>query len=245
MNNNLDTEFIHACRDNNFHIMKKLLDIPKESNVWYLAGAQPSKYGHLEMLKFLLEHREYDDHYKNLFLTLACCNNQLLIVQYLVNNFQIDLNYEKSPPLSYACEYGCLEVVKYLLTSPQTKSRVNIGLQRHRAFRNAVKSFSPNKLEIIDFLLTSPHINQHSNPYVYDEFVSTKGNVTSGIKLYDNSHIEVLHYLIYEFEVTEDILTYCYEDVIPTVEHLFNKKHLNDKLNNLPTHWVGKKRTKV
>ena len=77
--------------------------------------------GNFEVMKLLIEERDYDTKQKGTngttLLHYACGGGHLDIVKYLISEHQLDPLSEDDRnriPLHYACEHGHLDTVRYL-----------------------------------------------------------------------------------------------------------------------------------
>ena len=66
-----------------------------------------------------------------------------------------------------SCQKGHLEIVKYLLTSPELKEHANIHAQDDLGFRLACNY---GHLEIVKYLLTSPDLKEHADIHADNDY---------------------------------------------------------------------------
>lgn len=96
--------------------VKNLLDLDIESNIHpdniSKALFESSMYGHLEVVKVLLQHKVDINNFGDLALTGAAMNGHLEIVKLLIEN---KANIGDNQALYAATQNGHLEVIKYLL----------------------------------------------------------------------------------------------------------------------------------
>ena len=65
-----------------------------------------------------------------------------------------------------SCAYGYLEVVKYLLTSPELKEHADIHAQDDFGFSWACRY---GRLEVVKYLLTSTELTEHADIHAQDD----------------------------------------------------------------------------
>ena len=125
-----------------------------------------------------------------------------------------------------ACKSGRLEVVKYLLTSPELTEHANIHAENDLGFRSACVQ---GHLEVVQFLLTSPELKEHADIHARNDF--------GFICACDLGHLEVVKYLIIDMNIDKTIQIEKYlnenkdnENVQQTIE-LFNTRDLHHQLN--------------
>jgi ankyrin repeat protein len=156
-----------------------------------------------------------------------------------------------------ACENGHLEVVKYLLTSPELKKHVNIHVFNDYGFRFACVN---GHLNIVQYLLTSPDLKNHANIHSQNDlgfqWACGKGHIKivqyllTSVDLKDhanihadddygfkyvcsNGQLELIKYFIFDMAIkkTKAIIKYLNEHPDEQIEKMFNIRELNDKLD--------------
>ena len=91
-----------------------------------------------------------------------------------------------------SCFDGHLEVVKYLLTSPDLKEHANIHANNDNGFINTCFD---GHLEIVKYLLTSADLKEHADIHADNDY---------GFRLAcENGHLEIVKYLLTSAELTE------------------------------------------
>ncbi len=91
-----------------------------------------------------------------------------------------------------ACKNGYLEIVRYLLTSPELSEHVDIHLEDDEGFRLAHKN---NRLDVIRYLLASPELSEHANIHA---------NHDDGFQLAcQEGNLDVVKYLLTSPELKE------------------------------------------
>ena len=137
-----------------------------------------------------------------------------------------DINAQDDWGFSWACRYGNLEVVKYLLTSDELKEHANIHADNDYGFRGACEN---GHLEIVKYLLTSPELKEHADIHVRND---------EGFKnACEQGHLEVIKCLIIDMNIdkTKHIEKYLNKKTdnktVQQAIELFNTKDLYQKLN--------------
>ena len=90
------------------------------------------------------------------------------------------------------CESGRLEVVKYLLTSPELKEHANVHAKDDGGFKSACRY---GNLEVVKYLLTSAELTEHADIHAEND--------DGFICACDRGHLEVVKYLLTSAELTE------------------------------------------
>ena len=139
-----------------------------------------------------------------------------------------------------SCQKGHLEIVKYLLTSPDLKEHADIHADNDYGFRWAC---SRGQLEIVQYLLTSADLKEHADIHADND---------EGFRLAcANGQLEIVKYLILDMSIekTKHIEDYlnknqdnkCVKEAI----ELFQISQLNTKLNNDLEHKEKKNKLKI
>jgi ankyrin repeat protein len=74
-----------------------------------------SRYGHLQVVKYLVSQGANVHAYANYAVRLASENGHLKVVKYLVSQ-ETDIQANNNQAVRWASEYGHLEVVKFLVS---------------------------------------------------------------------------------------------------------------------------------
>ena len=125
-----------------------------------------------------------------------------------------------------SCSNGYLEVVKYLLTSPDLKEHADIDADNDYGFRLACEN---GHLEVVKYLLTSPDLKEHADIHADND---------SGFRwACSHGQLEVVKFLILDMSIekTKHIEDYlnknqdnkCVKEAI----ELFQIREFNQKLN--------------
>ena len=174
-----------------------------------------------------------------------------------------------------SCENGYLEVVKYLLTSPELKEHADIHANNDSGFRLACEK---GHLEIVKYLLTSADLIQHANIHANNDygFRSACANGDLEIVKYlltgtdlkehadihadndygfrwacENGQLEIVKFLILDMSIekTKYIKHYLKENqdnkCVKEAIELFKISQLNTKLNANLEHKEKKNKLKV
>lgn len=135
------------------------------------------------------------------------------------------------------CNSGHLDIVKYLLTSPDLKEHVDIHACNDGGFQWACLN---GHLDIVQYLLTSPELKDHVNIHTAKDY----GFQWSGI----NNHFNIIQYLILDMNIkkTKDIQEYLKEYPNEQIENMFKLRDLNKKLEKeLVSDKINNKKMKV
>ena len=125
-----------------------------------------------------------------------------------------------------SCQNGHLEIVKYLLTSPDLKEHADIHADNDVGFRWACEN---GYLEVVKYLLTSPDLKEHANIHARDDL--------GFICACEQGHLEVVKYLIIDMNIekTIHIEKYLNENkdnkYVQQAIELFNTRDLHHQLN--------------
>lgn len=140
-------EFIEYARNGDLEKVKELYNHHFNWLTYDCAIRYASDNGHLEIIKYFLEQREFRSEY--IFIK-SCENGHLLIVKYCleqqrVKNDEYDFCIKRG--FIHACKNGYLEVVKYLLEYLSSLDKTTLI---EETFKEACHW---GQLEIIKFLL--------------------------------------------------------------------------------------------
>ena len=125
-----------------------------------------------------------------------------------------------------ACYEGRLEVVQYLLTSPELSEHANIHAKDDLGF---IWACAQGHLEVVKYLLTSPELTEHADIHAS----SDEGFMWACYQ----GHLEVIKYLIIDMNIekTNSIETYLNENKdnenVQQAIELFNTRDLHHQLN--------------
>ena len=107
------------------------------------------------------------------------------------NTYQ-DMNQDElNQELLNACIQGQLDIIQYLLTSPELQEHLDIHYQDN-SYRNAlIWACYQGHLDIVQYLLTSPDLQDHANIYHQD-------NYGKNALMYAciNGHLNIVEYLL-------------------------------------------------
>ena len=125
-----------------------------------------------------------------------------------------------------SCEKGHLEIVKYLLTSPDLKEHADIHAKNDYGFRWACEQ---GYLEVVKYLLTGTDLKEHANIHAQDDL---------GFRwACEQGYLEVIKYLIIDMNIDKKnyIETYLNENkdnkYVQQAIELFNTRDLHHQLN--------------
>lgn len=106
--------------------------------------------------------------------------------------FQHYSNYQLNNVFIQACEYGYLDVVKYLLTSTELTKHANIHAHDDAGFRWACEN---GHLDIVKYLLTSPELTEHADIHAYNDYGFRSAC--------EYGHLDIVKYLLTSPELKE------------------------------------------
>jgi ankyrin repeat protein len=196
-------------------------------------------------------------------ITVAITKDSLEDIEYIFtspfvqNRHEINIHFNKEHFLELACEYGRLNIVKYLLTSPNLKEHCDIAANNNYCFQMACMK---GHIDIVKYMAASPELKTHSNVldannYAlqlacqnnYVEVVSyllTSPDLKSHPNMNDSSHasfklasfknnLDVLQYLIFDYHIekTDHIKSVMKYYPNSEVEEMFKLRDLHDELN--------------
>ena len=99
-------------KEGNLEEIKKILTHDNKNDIL----CATCQYGHLEIVKYLIEKCGADARAENDFAVQeACANGHLEIVKYLIEKCDANVHNEDECAIMWACEGGHHEVVKYLI----------------------------------------------------------------------------------------------------------------------------------
>lgn len=141
---------------------------------------------------------------------------------------QDELNYE----FYCACQKGKLKLVKYLLTSSDLKYHANVRFNKYlNRFNNRLHDDAGfteacfyGHFEVVKFLLTAHELKEYPDIHARND--------TGFISALFNRRLDILQFLIFDMNIekTEHIEKYLKENPNKQVENMFQKRDLNNKL---------------
>lgn len=220
MENSIDTlhaKFLSWCEDGNLESVKDLIE-NYHINIFVDNGeAFVNASSHLELTKYLLTlgQQRCNDHdvfirLANLFFYNAVVNQKLDVMKYLLTTSDfgvrplVDISINNHQPIVYSAMVGNLEVVRYLLTSPDLVVHADIHARHDDAF---IKACITGKLEVVEYLLESPELKNHISIYTQ--------NGIGFIHAYHYKRTDIVHYFMYRhgIEATPEIKEYFKKEV--------------------------------
>lgn len=168
--------------------------------------------------------------------------------------------FSRGMPLSRACEFGNLEIVRFLLTSELLIEKANIHIDEDKAFREACNA---GHIEIVEYLACSPELKIHANIQTVNnwgfkyacakdsvpvvDFLLESKKLKQNIDIHCNNdegfkeaawnkELKVVKYFIFEqyIEKTQDIKNYLKKNegqhVFSEIERLFSMRDLKESL---------------
>lgn len=134
--------------------LKKHPKIKKGDILWEACSS-----GHVNIVKYLMTLTNnkgellVDVEQVNIGFVFACSYGNQAIVEYFLKKsvFKEEIQINKRRGLAYACESGCLNLVKYLLTHTYSAEKADVHAHSDDAFKTACHH---NRTDIIKFLLS-------------------------------------------------------------------------------------------
>jgi len=157
-------------------------------------------------------------------LEKAIVNHNLGEIEIMFNDisFSEQINLTKNAgPFNLACAYGHLDIVKYLLTSPNVKNPPDIGVKNLLGFELACMN---NHSKIIQYLTSSPELKYHVNK---DDLEDSHFNLCL-----KNNKLEVLKHLIFDLNIekNKNISIYLLQTPNEEVEQMFKIRGLHNNI---------------
>jgi ankyrin repeat protein len=264
----LNESLAEACENGNLDLVKLLLtdkDLPLKAKEYYVTKQFEysnsliiaCKNGHLDIAKYLLtsedlKNTKRSDNEIGAALSTSAAYGHLDIVKFLLTDDNVDYIDIFENPNSFisACGSGELEIVKYLLVSPDIKVHVDpqkyvIGFQRACAnnyvnvakylledtdlLQNITSStykeiFSNvrrySSVDALDYLLKNTYINEHVD--INSQFITA----------IQDKNFEIVKYFIFEYDIKKDQkIEESIKDNIE-IQNWFKVRDLKQNLNN-------------
>lgn len=123
--------------------------------------------------------------------------------------------------LHYACIHGHINIVKYLLTSPDLTEHADINYYNGYPLQEACYI---GHLEVVKYLLTSPELKYHADIHTQKD-LSLRWACMNG-------HLDIINYLIFDYgiERTKYIEEWLINGKREDIMKIFNKRDLGKKL---------------
>lgn len=179
-----------------------------------------------------------------------------MISEKIKNNIKKMSQYELDANLIHYCKNGDLDVVRYLLISPELKEHADIHNKDDWVLYYACNY---GYLDIVKYLLTSSELKEHADikslAYRSLKVACCKGHIdiikylltspelkenvnihvdNDSIFIYicNQYYIEILQYLIFDYNIekTEDIKNYLDSNLKKDIVHMFEKREWEKKL---------------
>jgi ankyrin repeat protein len=192
--NAVEKSFEYACKTGFLNIVKYLMSlhgIIKANLDYNYAIRLASEYGHLDVVKYLMSlPKEYkiDPSAKNNYaIRLASEYGHLDVVKYLIGlpqEYGINPAAQNNEAIKMASAHGHLKVVKYLMSLPE-EYKINPATEDNWAISAAIDN---NCLDVVKYLMSLPK-----------EY---------GIDPSENHKLEIIDYLIKEYDVDNWIISY-------------------------------------
>jgi len=145
---------------------------------------------------------------------------------YLYNKYKKMVSKELNNALESCCISGDLNEVKYLLTSPDLKSRANPTVHTNSPLFLACRE---GHLHIVKYLLSSPELKKHADIY------SDSNRCFKTICAF--GRLDIAEYLIFDYQIekTQDIdsiLKIKRDSCSKAIENMFEARELTKPLND-------------
>lgn len=162
----------------------------------------------------MLEGEKLEIYNLNQKLFTACRDNKIDVVKKMIEDptlkHKIDVNHDDDSCLRYACLYNCLEVIKYLFTSPHIDTKPNLLARQWQPLLHIATN---GHTELLHFLL-------------FEYKMEIPNKMLKVFNSHLNSHSEVSHMVnMIETRLEKDKLS-----KIPMVEKSNIKPHTVHKI---------------
>lgn len=147
-------------------------------------------------------------------------------------NYQDLHPYDLDQSLIEACEASNMDLIKYLLTSPDLTRHADINTRSHGEKGLPLRdAFYRKDFDLAKYLLTSPDLKEHADIHIADDDIFRAA--------FFRKNIDTLEYLIFDYKIncsnTMNIVLYNsknteYKNMAEYVEKLFAMRELNQDL---------------
>lgn len=163
----------------------------------------------------------------------AALYGRLDVLRYLVQRSEVkdnNLSYHVSRAFTMACTLGNMDIIRYVLTSPELPEHADIHYRDNEGLHNACAN---GHLEVVQYLLTSPELTKHADIRANEEYALRSAS--------KNNHLPILSYLLTSPDLKQnaDIHTLddnilqeaVYHNRLKTVEFLLSSPDLKEHAN--------------
>ncbi|AKI78856.1 ankyrin repeat-containing protein [Acanthamoeba polyphaga mimivirus] len=209
-----------AIKYNKLDVLKYILQLESFDSEFYASGKlgvvdinlwlkKACQYGHLNILKFLIDCGANYRVDRDKPVILAAENGHLDIVEFLSTK-KVNIRTQHNYPLEIACKQGYIEIVKFLVAN-----KCNYWSKRSRALVNACRF---GHLEIAKFLIENgANINSNSS------------NLKPVYAAIMGGHVDVLDFLIMSgvgIEFTYAVTTASCYNKLSVIKYLHNQNYV-------------------
>lgn len=190
----------YAVSNNRIEIVKYLLtskELKEHANIRYSHDhllVVAARHGHIEMLDFLLSGKSIDNPELTItvFSQMGEYPEALPAIKYLLNHEKyktlLDMHDEENYILTTVCSSGNLEMLNYLLTSPELEKKPKFSKKSNYV----VRMLQYNNIEVADYLLHHTELKDYFN---------VQGGLNRIKVLCNNKHNEALEYLLFNYAI--------------------------------------------
>lgn len=147
--------------------------------------------------------------------------------------YQYLVQYDLDQCLIDACESKDMDLVRYLLTSPELHDHADINTMCHGENGSALRvAFHKKHFDIANYLLTSPELKEHANIHIAKDDIFRSA--------FFKKAIDVLECLIFDYQINRTInienLINNYRErsmgLSDHIEKMFSMRELNKELDS-------------
>jgi len=129
------------------------------------------------------------------YLSDACFLGHIDKVKYLIEEKNVDINFNDDEAIREACRSGNLNVVQYLLTSPTINKHSNVNNFSENGINALASASIGGHLNVVKYLLTSNDLLIKADIYLQD-------NNAFKLACY-RKHDDIIKFLIFDYNIEE------------------------------------------
>lgn len=264
----LNASLIEACKDGDLNLVKFLLtdnELPLKAELYYITPKMEfansllaaCANGRLEVVEYLCLSEDLKDKARpsneiEAALSVAAAYGYLNIVRFLLTNDSVDyINiFQNSNAFVSACGSGELEIVKYLISSPEIKTHTD----PNKYMSGFKKACANNYVNIAQYFLEETDLLQELNASIYKEIFSNVCNSNAVdildylfkntymaehvdinqyfIRSIDSENFEIVRYFIFEHGLEQNPTINEYIKDNKEIQNWFQNRDLKQDLDN-------------